>query len=304
MQKLISLTLVAVMICVALLATPLAAAAQTTADLAQLSAQLQMGDPAERAAAAKALGQSRTPEAANLLLARLSLEADAAVGQAIATALGPIADATMLPVLLAALQHDNPLVRWRAATALGYLPDPSALAALGYTVRNDASIARSAAVNALIRIGTAEAAREVVPLLDVAELTAQRHAALTVLDNIGEAAVEPLATALAHPSATLRRNAAEALGWIASPTAIEALGLALRDDDETVRWQAAAALNTIGTAEAKDVLAASIPAARPAFVGAGGSTDSLIVGGALVALALLLGIIFLGGGRSRLSPRH
>ncbi|MCC7353226.1 MAG: HEAT repeat domain-containing protein [Anaerolineae bacterium] len=220
---------------------------------------LLMGEPAERAAAAAAWGQIGGDDARERLMDRLYAEPDPAVGQAIARALGPIAIPAMVPALVNASQHRNPQVRWRAATVLGFIPTRESVVALGEMVRSDASIARPAASQALVRIGTAAAAEVVVPLLDTTNLTATRHAALATLEGLGEASVVPLATALlTDRRPTMRRGAAEALGWVASSRATTPLALALKDTSEAVRLEAVWALSQIRTDAARDALAAAL----------------------------------------------
>jgi photosystem II stability/assembly factor-like uncharacterized protein len=77
-------------------------------------------------------------------------------------------------------------------------------------------------------------------------LTAQRHNAQKELENTGEAAVPALMVALRSQNAVLRRNAADMLGFIASPTAVSSLQYALANDAvPAVRRNAAWALGEI-----------------------------------------------------------
>ena len=194
------------------------------------------------------VGQSpiiSTTNEADLLLNRLLTEKDAAAGQAVAQSLGAVATPSMLPTLVAALHNPDPQVRWRAATVLGFISTSTSITALGQTLRDDEGIVRPAASAALIRIGTAQAAAEVMPLLATFTMTGMRHAALTTLEGIGEPAVDSLIAALKSHSPALRAGAAETLGWIASPRATAALTVALNDSDATVRSQAGWALGEI-----------------------------------------------------------
>jgi HEAT repeat protein len=63
---------------------------------------------------------------------------------------------------------------------------------------------------------------------------------------MGEPAVGPLVTMLESEDAIARRNAAEMLGWIGSPSAGQALVAALADECAEVRSQAAWALDEMG----------------------------------------------------------
>jgi hypothetical protein len=86
---------------------------------------------------------------------------------------------------------------------------------------------------------------------------------MTGLEAAGRAAVGPLQELLDSRDVYVRRNAAEALGWIGSPDATSALVAALRDRDETVRSQAAWSLGIIGDPSAERALR-SVAAGDPA----------------------------------------
>lgn len=77
-------------------------------------------------------------------------------------------------------------------------------------------------------------------------LTAQRQSAQQELESAGEQAVPALTVALRSSDATLRRNAADMLGFIASPSSASALEYSLANDtDSTVRRNAAYALGEV-----------------------------------------------------------
>jgi hypothetical protein len=77
-------------------------------------------------------------------------------------------------------------------------------------------------------------------------LTAQRHNAQRELENAGEAAVPALVVALRADDAVLRRNAADMLGFIGSPSAESSLQYSLANDTvPAVRRNAAYALGEI-----------------------------------------------------------
>jgi len=89
-------------------------------------------------------------------------------------------------------------------------------------------------------------------------LTKERQSAQQKLEAAGEEAVPALLTALHSNNATLRGNAAEMLGYIASPRATEALTQNLQNDPVVaVRLNAAHALGAIQSASALPALAAS-----------------------------------------------
>ncbi len=87
------------------------------------------------------------------------------------------------------------------------------------------------------------------------QLTPARHLAQQHLEAAGPAAVDPLIAALQSPSATLRRNSAEMLGFVASPRALDALnGVMATDPVPTVRSRAAWALGELNDVRAVSAL--------------------------------------------------
>jgi HEAT repeat protein len=97
-----------------------------------------------------------------------------------------------------------------------------------------------------------------VPLADP-ELSSRRHAAMAALEAMGEPAVGLLVALLDSEDATVRRNAAEMLGWIGSPSAVPALQALLSDGSAAVRSQAAWALVEIADRGAHEALTAIEP---------------------------------------------
>ncbi|MFQ6015229.1 MAG: HEAT repeat domain-containing protein [Anaerolineae bacterium] len=98
---------------------------------------------------------------------------------------------------------------------------------------------------ALGRMGTPQAINALVEGLGEGQPPARQYVAMTGLEEAGESAVEPLIAALGSEDAVLRRNAAEMLGWIASPRAFDPLLSALSDASPEVRKQAAWALGEV-----------------------------------------------------------
>jgi HEAT repeat protein len=74
------------------------------------------------------------------------------------------------------------------------------------------------------------------------------------LEQAGASAAPQLGSALGSPDPTLRRNAAEMLGYSHPDSATPQLAAALHDSDPAVRSQAAWALGQIGTLEARQAL--------------------------------------------------
>ncbi len=97
-----------------------------------------------------------------------------------------------------------------------------------------------------------------VGVLQEQALTKERQSAQQKLEAAGEEAVPALLTALHSNNAALRGNAAEMLGYIASPRATDALVQNLQNDAVVaVRVNAAHALGSIQSASAIPALAAS-----------------------------------------------
>jgi HEAT repeat protein len=107
------------------------------------------------------------------------------------------------------------------------------------------------AADALGRIGSPAAIEGLLTALAGPDGTPRWHAALAALEAMGEPAVGPLAEMLSSQDLYARRNAAEALGWIGSPSATAALARILDDASPLVREQAAWALGEIGDPAAR-----------------------------------------------------
>lgn len=228
-------------------------------DIAAVLAALESPEPAERAAAARLLGIARVEEAGQALLAAL-IDSDPAVSLAAGRALGQIADPATAGSLLVALEHPSPQVRIGAARALGMMGVETAVEPLRAMLLEGEGQEIAVAAEALAHIGTPAAVEALlVPLGDLS-LTPRRHAALGALEILGEPTVEPLVERLDSDSSHIRRNAAEALGWVAAPQAamrpaVEPLIFALkRDRDAEVRARSAWALGQIGDPAAEEAL--------------------------------------------------
>jgi HEAT repeat protein len=234
-------------------------------DIAAALAALESPEPSARAAAARLLGLARASEAGGALLAALT-DAEPAVSLAASRALGQLADPATAGPLLVALGHPSQPVRLGAARALGMMGAETAVEPLRAMLLEGDGQEVAVAAEALSQIGSPAAIDALLVPLEDLTLTARRHAALGALEALGQPAVDPLVQQLASPSGHIRRNVAEALGWIAAPSASEALLQAVqRDDNADVRAQAAWALGQINDPAAQTTLArvaADDPAVR------------------------------------------
>lgn len=223
-------------------------------DVMRLLAALESDDPRTRASAARQLGLARPLGVWNELLAALD-DPDPAVGLAAADALGRINDPAAIPGLLIAVEHPSQSIRLGAARALGMLGVEAAVEPLRAMLLQGEGLEVSVAGEALGRIGGPEATDALVKALADPQPTARWHVAMAALERMGDPAVAPLAAKLDSPAAHVRRNAAQALGWIGSPLATQALTNALSEDrDVMVRGQAAWALGEIGDPAARRAL--------------------------------------------------
>ncbi len=224
-------------------------------DVPGLLAWLESDEAGLRLSAARQLGLARPEGVWPGLLALLD-DPDPAVALTASAALGRIDDPASVPGLLMAVENPSEEVRQGAARALGLMKAEPAVDALRPMLLLGEGLDVSAAGEALGRIGGPEATNVLLAALADPTPTARWHAAMAALEEMGSPAVEPLVELLAGQDAHLRRNAAQALGWVSSPAATEALVRTMRrDTDVTVRGQAAWALGEIGDPAARKALA-------------------------------------------------
>jgi HEAT repeat protein len=222
-------------------------------DVAGALAALDSDDAATRAQAVRLLGLARASEAGDELLAALS-DSDPAVSLMAGEALARLNDPGTSSGLLVALEHPNEQVRLVAAQALGQMGVDAAVKPLRAMLFQGSGAEATIAGQALGRIGSPAAIEALIAALEEPVPTSRWHAAMTGLEAAGTAAVGPLQELLDSRDVYVRRNAAEALGWIGAPDATPGLVRALRDRDETVRSRAAWSLGIIGDPAAQRAL--------------------------------------------------
>jgi len=237
-----------------------------------LIAALRDAEQNVRWSAVQALGQLRDEQAIEPLLA---LCEDQDMQERAVAALGQIGRPAAL-ALIAALREGRRQVRIGAARALGQIGGAHALEALLVCLRDDKDrIVRAGAAMALGQIGGAEATDALVDVLEEDRDKIVRARAAISLGQIGgERAVKALTETLkdryedeavwrmaigalgriwrlpplvrlGHKDATIRRDAAVALGQLRDEQALEPLKAALRDRNEGVRHRAISALGRI-----------------------------------------------------------
>ncbi|MFP4632285.1 MAG: HEAT repeat domain-containing protein [Halobacteriales archaeon] len=152
--------------------------------------------------------------------------------------------------------YDVGFMRLEMIEALGRIGDEAAVPALVDELGDgDTNVA---AMEALARIGSADAVDEIAEKLDPEKRVEPRvrAAAADALGELGDdGAVDALVEILDSDSPRVRAAAADALGEIGDDGPVEALsGLLEADESEKVRASAAGALASIDTADARETL--------------------------------------------------
>lgn len=167
--------------------------------------------------------------------------------------------------------------------------DPSAIPPLVGLLTSETAKVRSAAADALRRLGSDPAAcRLIIREMGEANVAA-RSAIAGVLGGIGQPAVANLVTALDSGEAAVRQGACWAFGYISSDETVPALVRALADDSMHVRAAAAWALGRIGDGAAVPSLIRLIhdPESKPRL----GAVQALALIGDMRAAAPLLALL-------------
>jgi HEAT repeat protein len=239
--------------------------------------RLRSKNPEARRRAAASLRHRREARTVEPLLAALD-DFSSEVRALVALALGDIGDVRAVESLIAALKTWDSRARWAAMEALAKFKERAVPALLTALDDPDPGF-RRVAVELLGAIGDSRALEPLLTCLQDADYAVRRHAvraleawgwhpetaAQRVLMTIatghlaplvaeGEAAVEPLITALTLDDAHVRSEAAWALGHIGDARAVEPLVTALADADHQVRLAAAEALGRFRDPRAVDPL--------------------------------------------------
>lgn len=240
---------------------------------------LRRGDPAGRVGAAQALGRlmaasavgplcealfdstAEVRAAAAAALAQIGAEAAAplvallehnAKHESAAAVLAKITDHSAVTALVQGLKHRNAKVRARVAEVMGRLSWPEAQAALELALNDADASARQAAAVALDKMGWKPAGDETAAYYYIAK----RDWARCV--RLGQAAVDPLGSALIDSLDEVRAAAADALGKIGGPEASKLLLLALSDSAALVRAKVVVALGGTGGESVLEPLVAAL----------------------------------------------
>jgi len=234
-------------------------------------------DPGMRAAAAGALGSFE--RSAVMPLAGALKDPHWAVRKAAVEAIGKIKEGGMVDALYPLLKDADHDVREAACEALGKLHQPRAVTALVLTLIDSQTSVRTCAAVALRDIDldwdklpeardalpplraalndreywVRQAAREAIQRIENAEDSPLERVG-SVDEKIG-AALNVLASLVAHAQRDLRQAAVEALGRFGNPQLAHLLQPRLQDDDPWVRQAGAEALQRMGVQVETEVAA-------------------------------------------------
>ena len=221
-------------------------------DIPEVLKALGSGDDDDREEAARSLGELRTPEGVEPLIAALG-DRSRYVRREAAKALGAIGDERSISSLIEALKDEDRSAREGAAEELA-LRGEKAVGPLAAALEDPDWHVRMGAVVALRIIGD----RKVMPAIIRAagdDSRFVRREAVKALGRMGGREVmQPLVAALRDEDGSVRLRAAGALGRSGSSDAVGPLSDALDDQDSGVRLRAAQALEELGTPAARAAL--------------------------------------------------
>ena len=199
----------------------------------------------EQQAALKALKAMGT-QAIDPLTALLSdPEQPAQTRQMAVWVLGEIGLVSGANALVQALHDPDPQVRILAIIALGNIGAEAVVAPLATMLTDPDETVRREASGTLVQLGQMSE-KAAIPLLTHPEAYV-REAAITVVRWVsGANAVEPLMVCLTDESATVRWQAARALGRLRDQKSVPHLRQLLRDPDDKIRQTAEISLRKLG----------------------------------------------------------
>lgn len=219
---------------------------------------LKYPDPAVRRDSASLLVAKGAP-AVGPMIEELKKSSVAPVKVELAWALGQIGDTRAIEPLVSALDDPDPGVRSAASEALSRI-GPACVDPLLAVLEKGSTQAREEAAVALGRIGDP---RAIEPLIEAMWHT---DAAAVVVADFGQAASQGLMKALATGETKTKAGAAWALGASREAKAVPLLIGALSDESPVVRAKAAEALGRIGAMEASTPLISMLSDWDPAVV--------------------------------------
>lgn len=241
------------------------ASAATVPDTVQQRLQEMVGDSdaGVRFAVAKALAALNYGPALDPMLAQLAVEPNPDVRAALSQALAPIQDLKAVPALLKLLADSDRSVARAAAIALRDLGPKLRregtailMAEVSAELRNalrrtsgaGSEAAREALVEAIVPLQRMELMGDLQQMLVPRESARVRQSAVRALAEFGPNAVDAVAPMLADPEATVRLEAARAMGTIGRASELSSLKRLLgppTETDTSVQAQAWQAIQAI-----------------------------------------------------------
>ncbi|WP_158676477.1 HEAT repeat domain-containing protein [Tessaracoccus sp. OH4464_COT-324] len=196
--------------------------------------------------AALALGSTREPGAAAVLVERLRAERAGQVREDITWALVQHAEEAE-PLLLALLDSPSAHDRFSGAHVLSKVAKPAHFDRLAPLVADQHPDVALKAYRAVANTGGAKAAPVLAAQLGVGDRW-QRDALIDALSRVGEPAVGVLAGRLTDDDAAVRRHALEALAQLGerAAAAVPRVARLVADPDEEARLLAVSALGALG----------------------------------------------------------
>jgi HEAT repeat protein len=210
----------------------------------RLLQDLKSRDWRTRSDAVAAIGRLSSPDEVASLIAAVERE-KWYIRDAVAAGLGQLRSVDALAALIRSLTLQPWFIpeAMRALKRAGILPEPADLSLAA--VHPDACIRLNAA-RAMGTIGSRACLQYLGPMLSGdREASVRREAAIAMGRIRTEASSGYLIAALGDPAPEVRRAAADGLGKIGDPAAGEALAIAARDDDPLVRRRACEALDCL-----------------------------------------------------------
>lgn len=153
--------------------------------------------------------------------------------------------------LIETANHPDVSARRQAVNDLAQYREPEAIEALIRALQDESRAVADRAVNSLIKIGGAEVARAITPLINHEEITL-RSLALDVAIGLGADSGPILVELMSSRDRELRKSAAEVLTISGYRQAEQFLRPCLKDPDPVVRQAVVAALTGLRCTEAVD----------------------------------------------------
>ncbi len=160
-----------------------------------------------------------------------------------------------LEPLIAACDHSNPIVRFRAAWALGCSQDPRAFDTILRLTRDPVGEVRYDAAIALGILGDERGIEPLIALMSVPDVDSGVDSAAAMgLTRMGRLPIPALLSLLQGATTEVRMMAASVLGHIGGEAEIERLATLLTDPDEHIRIAGIEALAELGTQRCLEVI--------------------------------------------------